>query len=280
MFKIIRIVPIVVVLGFSSCIIAILEDPAGAPSWMRNSYEETLPLSPGGVVQVENTRGSIHIEGWDREEVNIMAENPSGYPFRPGMAWLRSSYRPPEIELDRFEDFITVKPERLEGEEEDTIDFFIRVPRFVECKRLFTRNGDITITDVFGRASVEVETGDIEVLNFSGSLSLMTREGTITVELYDLHPDDVITLWVEQGDLIVYLQPEVNASIEGATPSGELKSAFDGETRLEGDDFFLQLGTEGAKLSLTTGEGNIMIEKIKVMPDSGEEERVMDSGTI
>lgn len=280
MLKILRIIPIVVFLGFSSCIIAVLEDPAGAPSWMRNSYEKTLPLSPGGTVQVENPRGSIHIEGWDREEVNIMAEDPSEYPLRPGMAWLRSSYRPPEIELDRFENFITVKPERLEGEEDDTIDFFIRVPRFIECKRLFTRNGDITITDVFGRASVEVETGDIEVLNFSGSLSLMTREGTITVELYDVHPDDVITLSAERGDLIVYLQPEVNVSIEGSTSSGEVKSAFGGKTQLEGDDFLLQLGTEGAKLSLTTGEGNIMIEKIKDIPASQEEARLMISGMI
>jgi len=279
MLKIIRVMSIVIILGFSSCIIAVLEDPAGAPTWMRNAYEETLLLSPGGTLQVENLQGSIIIQGWDREEVNIMAEIPSGYPFRPGMAWLQKNYRPPEIEVDKFENFITVKPGRNDDEEDGIIDFYIRVPRFVECKRLVTRSGDISITDVFGRASIEVEIGDIEVLNFSGSLSLMTKEGNLTVELFDVHPDDVITLTAEQGDLIVYLQPEVNASIEGSTPSGELKSAFGGKARLEGDDFLLQLGTEGAKLSLVTGEGDIMIEKIEDVPPHSREERLPDTGT-
>lgn len=280
MLKIMRIIPIVIIIGFSSCFIAVVEDPSSAPSWMRNAYEETLPLSPGGTVQVDNLQGGIFIEGWDREEVNVVGEISTRHSTRPGLVWLPRNNRVPEVEVDKFENFITVKPGRNENQEDDIIDFYVMVPRFVECKRLFTQNGDVSITDVFGRASVEVGSGNIEVLNFSGSLSLTTKKGTITVELYDLHPDDEIMLSAEQGDLIVYLQSDVNALIEGSTPSGEFKSSFGGKARLDGDDFSLQLGTEGAKLSLMTGEGNVTIEKIEEAPPDRTLGRLPDSGTI
>lgn len=279
MQKIMRIISILIIIGFSSCFIAVVEDPASAPSWMRNAYEETLPLSPGGTVQVENVQGGIFIEGWDREEVNVVGEISPRYSSRPGLVWLPRNNREPQVEIDKFENFITVKPGRSENQEDDVIDIYVMVPRFVECKRLFTQNGDVSITDVFGRASVEVESGNIEVLNFSGSLSLTTKKGSITVELFDLHPDDEIMLSAEQGDLIVYLQSDVNALIEGATPSGEFKNSFGGNARLDGDEFSLQLGTEGAKLTLITGEGNVTIEKIEDVPPARPLDRLPDSGT-
>ena len=39
----------------------------------RQTFEHSYPLAPGGSFLLENVNGSVQVEGWDRDEVEVEA---------------------------------------------------------------------------------------------------------------------------------------------------------------------------------------------------------------
>ena len=46
---------------------------AGSAWGLSQTIEKTLPLDPGGRLSLENINGSVSIEGWDENEVHLVA---------------------------------------------------------------------------------------------------------------------------------------------------------------------------------------------------------------
>ncbi|MBT6148435.1 MAG: hypothetical protein HOH74_23575, partial [Gemmatimonadetes bacterium] len=146
------------------CVGLVAADGAWAGSAERTE-QLSAPLGSGGRLEVDNTIGSIRIEGADTEGVEITAH-------------MKVSDSRSEAEAEEFLEQIEIRVEQTPGavyvrtrvpggfldkiEDDYQIDYEIRVPRHVQIDAEL-QVGNVRIVDVSGRVVVETHVGEIEV---------------------------------------------------------------------------------------------------------------------
>lgn len=248
----------------SGCIVAVVNyaDPEGALP--VEEFHRSVAFDPGGTVSVRNFDGRIEVRGWDEDEVEVTAEKVVHRPHETRVMLFRQDFLFPKIEFDEFEDYINIKT-RVPNRKEDecTVDYWINVPHSIDLKNIIARDGEISISDLYGEVIIELREGDIEVDNFSGSLTASVITGSIHASLYDLRNQDEIRLTAKQGDITLLLQPDVEARIEASFPNGEMMCEFETDEQPSENRLSFQIGEEGASIAVSALNGDIHIKKIQ-----------------
>lgn len=248
----------------NSCLIVVREYPGRGGYFPVKEFKRTISLERGGSLALKNTEGDVEIVGWERSEVDIYAQKMITL-IEPEEFKIYSLERLlPQIKVDKFENFVLVKTKNNTPEQErGIVNYFLRVPRPLNLKEIIGTKGNIYISDLYGSLYVELEEGKIKVENYSGSINASLNKGSFQASLYDLRDEDEISVTVQEGDIMVYLQLEVNARIEASVPQGNMESEFDLKTSQEEEHILAQIGEDGAQLYLSTLRGNIYLRKIK-----------------
>jgi hypothetical protein len=248
----------------ASCIIAVADYSGRGILPPRYEFHRNLTLAPGGTVSLENTNGDIEIHGWNKDEVEIYAEEVKSRPDYATIRFYRLGASEPKIRLDKFEGFIKIKSPGAGGSDEtSTFDYTLNVPHSVNLKDVLNNRGNILISDIYGKVEIDLVEGDLNIENFSGSLESSIKTGTIQAEVLDLRTEDEVRITTQQGDITLYLQPDVNASLEASARNGEISSDFDLKQPMPAQKISAQLGAKGALISLSTLDGNIQIKKVQ-----------------
>jgi len=249
---------------WNACIVALVDYSGQDRFSSGDDFQRSVAFPPGGNFSLSNFDGNIEISGWEDEAVEVFADKIIPQPDRPRIQLMHWERKTPKINFDSFENNVIIKTQALDREGADCIvDYFVSVPHSINLKDILARDGIVAISDIYGDVTVELRFGEINVDNFSGSLNASLVEGVIGASLYDLREQDKINLNVKEGDIILYLQTEVNAQIEGYLPNGEIFSEFDFEKEPSEGRISAQIGEKGASISLTAMNGDISIKKIK-----------------
>jgi hypothetical protein len=253
-----------IVLGLS-CVIRVIDyyDPRGLIP--IEDFQRNIHFSPGGSVSLRNFDGMIEILGWDRNEIEVYAETMIPREGETNIRFLGPKKDLAKIDLQRYTDeniYISTKSPSEEGNN-TVVDYYIKTPRFINLNGIIARNGDLFIADLYGSASVKLLQGDIHVDNFSGSLDASVQSGSIQASLYDERQEDVVILNSYQGDVILFLQENIDADIKAVFPGGKINSEFDLGQKKEEDEIDLKLGKGGTSIYIEALNGNIDIKKIK-----------------
>jgi len=249
---------------WNACIVALVDYSGQDRFSLGDDFQRSVAFPPGGNFSLSNFDGNIEISGWEDEAVEVFADKIIPQPDRPRIQLMHWERKTPKINFDSFENNVIIKTQALDREGADCIvDYFVSVPHSINLKDILARDGIVSIYDIYGDVTVELRFGEINVDNFSGSLNASLVEGVIGASLYDLREQDKINLNVKEGDIILYLQTEVNAQIEGYLPNGEIFSEFDFEKEPSEGRISAQIGEKGASISLTAMNGDISIKKIK-----------------
>jgi hypothetical protein len=261
----------VLVFAASSCIIAVVEQGAGGSFRAERTFNRTLDFETGGIVSLEHEAGVIEITGWDRDELEIFAEKIGAGDSRGGIrvAALRHD-RKPDIRIEREGNSVHIS-RRLSWRDEsgDEIDYRIHVPRPVNLEPLSLKTGEIWISDLFGQIVLDIEQGNVDIENYSGSIEAAVGSGSIRVEVLDFREEDHISIRVENGDIVLFLQPDVRAEIRAEAPGGTISGEFDFEGEHPLSEIDVRLGGEeaAAQIYLRSTLGSIRILKADP-PDS------------
>jgi DUF4097 and DUF4098 domain-containing protein YvlB len=223
-----------------------------------------LPLKSGGTLSLENTNGNIKIQGWDEEKVEIIAVEKRNYPLSRSISYYGSRSLEPKIELQSSEDMIKIKTASAGKEDEfRLVQYNLRVPRSIKLDGILNGEGDIEITDVFGAVQIDQKKGNITIKNFSGSVGIVLGSGSVEAELLDIRPEDQVRIKTEQGDIVLYLEPGVDAQIEATAPDGDVSSDVDLKQPLPAKTVSARLGEGKASISLSALHGVIKIKKVE-----------------
>jgi len=263
----ISVLAIAVLFSFStSCIIYVQDQPGLRRLSPKREFQRSLPLEPGGKISLENINGDIEIRGWEENRVELFVEEIRRIPYSRTIRFYGMGYSEPKIDFEKLdEDSIAIRIHSSGRDEEASLfNCRLNVPHSVNLEDIRNRKGNIFISDLYGRAAMDLEEGDLRVENFSGSLRASLITGSAQVELLDLRNEDEVRISTNEGDITLYLQPEVKANLEASASSGDISSDFDLNQPLPAQKISAQIGEEGASISLSSLKGNISLKKMKV----------------
>jgi DUF4097 and DUF4098 domain-containing protein YvlB len=215
-------------------------------------FDRIVPLPAANSFELQNVNGSVDIEGWDRDAVEIHAVKTG----KNGGTDLERV----KIEVQSAADHVsvqTVYPK--DASEEVSIAYTIRVPMRVLLREVATVNGDIRIHGVNATGTLRSVNGDVDAYDSTGSLSAETTNGNIRLELCSL-ADSPLSAQTVNGSIIVALPTGSSAALDARALNGEVRSdlPFAGSTSGR-REFHGMLGNGGSSMRLRTVNGSIHI---------------------
>jgi DUF4097 and DUF4098 domain-containing protein YvlB len=156
-------------LGLAGC-----EFVEGSSDKYQSDFHYTYDLTADGRVSAESFNGSIDIEGWDQNKVEV-----SGTKYGNTEA-LRDNVK---IEINRTPGSIEVRAVRGGSHEGNSgARFTVRVPRGADVQRVTSSNGHIRIRDVARAARLATSNGAITATPLQGDVDAHTSNGSIEIE--------------------------------------------------------------------------------------------------
>lgn len=243
-----RVLTTVTVVIAMSCVLSM---PAVAQS---REFNDTVPLSAGGLLRVEGSKGSITITSWDREEVEIRARIEASDDLDDDYA--RRTVDAAKVDVRGTTQSVTIRsnyddvPRQSSFRSRDSrsvpsIHYVIRAPRQVNLSAEADR-GPTALTGFDGRITLDADRGDLDLRDLNGEIRIVVDRGSesrlsgirgsfdidadrTNVWMQDVVIDGPSRIEVDRGDVEV----EVGAS-QGLTLRADLsrRAEFDSEPTL------------------------------------------------
>lgn len=236
-------------------------------------FEQTFPASVGTELRLTNTNGSVSVEIWERDKIELVAEKSVD----------SRSRRDAEEVFDEIEIVVDQRGSRIEIETRQpsasdgffdwlfgrsrsaSVSYEIRVPAGVELA-LRTVNGSIT-TDGSGRQTLRSTNGRITVEGARDAVEAHTTNGSIRVEVIEASDALEVDLGSTNGSITLAVPAGAGARIAARTVNGSVRSELPltvegavSRKRLSGE---INSGGPGS-IELRTTNGSIRIERSRL----------------
>ena len=225
------------------------------PSYaISKEFNQSYPLQPGGVFELQNVNGAVDVQGWDRNDVEVHAVKTA---------------KQKESDLDRVSIEVDAKPRSVsittrypqnEGVEVAVV-YTIHVPHGARVEHLGTVNGTLRVSGVDAVEDLHTVNGDIEVFEAGGSIHAHTTNGSIRLELARLQENTGATAETTNGSLVLAVPSDTQADLEARCLNGnffsELPIAM--ESTQHPREMHGKLGHGGAPIQLRTVNGGIRV---------------------
>lgn len=218
-------------------------------------FEQSYPLQSGGSFQLENVNGSVEVDGWNRDEVEVRAVKvaPQG----------SEDFSQVQIEVESQPKQVLVHTRYPQGEGADVaVEYHIYVPSKILLSHVETVNGSVLVHGVDGSGALHSVNGDVEVLKSAGRFSAKTTNGNVRVELSQLGEGAPMNVETVNGSVVLGLPPSARANLNILNLNGDFSSelpvtsttTFSGARALRG-----KLGVGGGEISVRTINGTIRL---------------------
>jgi hypothetical protein len=221
---------------------AIFFTAARADDAETSTIKFSNPAQPG-TLKVTITNGDIRIHGADAAEVTVRTElKPEGKTQREdGLRVLSTSASYSLTEKDNVIN-LSYGAESWPG---SGGDFDIAVPRNTSVVVSSAFGGDISIGEISGDLEVKSLNGEVKLTDVSGGALVETMNGEIHADVVALKDAKPLSFTSMNGEVALYLRPDIKANIRLRTHNGSILTDFDEK----------QLITKTASLKGSAGHG-------------------------
>src|SRR5947199_5672349 len=153
-----------------------------APGYaISKDFNQTVPLQPCGTFELQNVNGTIDVQGWDRNEVEIHAVKTAKQK--------ESDLERVTIDVDAKPDAVSITTRYPQNEGvEVAVEYTIHVPHSAHIEHIGTVNGTLRISGLENVEDLHTVNGDIEVFEGGGNVRAHTTNGNVHLEL--AHPPE------------------------------------------------------------------------------------------
>ncbi len=131
---------------------------AGEPT-----FQQTYPLAAGGSFLLENVNGSVQVEGWNRDEVEVVAVKMSGTN--------QDDADGVKIDVEHNSAQVAVRTLYPQGHSGDVaVEYHVYVPTRVLLSGVDTVNGSVRVSGVNGSGALRSVNGNAESIGQSGTI--------------------------------------------------------------------------------------------------------------
>jgi len=231
-----------------------------APACFAGSKEiiKTYPLRPDGSFELNNVNGTVRIEGWDRNEVEVRAIKTT--PDKQSLLDLVA------VDIDAKPDAVTVST-RYPQEEgvEVAVDYVIHIPRHAQLQHVNDINGTLRIFRSDAVGELHTVNGNIEVYESSGDLHAHTTNGNVYVELKHASHAHGAFAETTNGSVLLAIPADLPAELEARCMNGSFSSDLPIVMRGSAQPRTVhgELGHGGAPIHLGTVNGTIRVVALR-----------------
>jgi DUF4097 and DUF4098 domain-containing protein YvlB len=226
-------------------------------------FHQTYPLAAGGRVDLDNINGSVHITGWDRNEVKVDA-----------VKYARSEQRLDEakIRINAGADYIAIHTEYPDHEltfndgdwdNPASVEYTLTVPRNARLNDIKLINGSLDVQDVAGEVRASCINGRLTARGLGGRAKLSTVNNRVEAQ-FDRLGNSPVELSSVNGSVLLTLPSDAKAELEASTVSGHISNEFGLRVRdhqYVGHDLHGELAGGGTRIRLSNVNGRIEIRR-------------------
>jgi len=218
-------------------------------------FQRTYPLAAGGSFVLENVNGSVQVEGWDRDEVEVRAVKTSQSDPRD-LAQVK-------IEVESHPGQVAVHTLYPEGQgAQVAVEYHVRVPYRVLLGSIETVNGSVVVRGIQGSGQLRSVNGNVEVTDSSGRFNAKTTNGDLRLELRELLDGGPMDIETVNGSVILGLPSNARANLKVLSMNGDVYSELPGTSTaapVAKRTFRAKMGTGGGDISVHTVNGGIRL---------------------
>jgi DUF4097 and DUF4098 domain-containing protein YvlB len=226
---------------------------------VTREFAQTYPLRSGGSLELNNVNGTVRIEAWDKDVVEVRAVKTTSEK---------------ESNLDRVSIDVDSKPDgglsistRYPQEEdvEVAVDYTVHVPRSALLTHVNTVNGSLRITDLESVGDLHTVNGNIEVFEGSGNVHAHTTNGDVYLELKRPADSKGALAETTNGSVLLAVPADLPANLEAHCMNGSFSSELPVVMRGAAQPRVLhgKLGAGGSPIRLGTVNGAIRVVALR-----------------
>jgi len=239
----------------------------------------TVELKNGGRLELASMKGSVLLEGWDRNEVEVIAQIVA----EPGNAAARDAVDATEIEIEHQNGVVFVRTsyqhlaQTADGEPDVTpaVHFRIRAPRRLDLQVIDAKSdlrirgfdgkidiaqqkGQLTGENLTGTVAIEKIKGDVDLSGLRGSFAIVSQKGNIALSVVSI--DAASHIMAGKGHIELRIPGSLGMNVRArGTGRNSIRSDFALDSvGLLKNSFQGQVNGGGPEVSLTAG-GNVRL---------------------
>ncbi len=239
----------------TALLVLVLAGILAAPSYaITKEVNQSYPLQPGGSFELQNVNGTIDVQGWDRNEVEIHAVKTAKHK--------ESDLERVAIDVEAKPDAVSITTRYPQNEGvEVAVEYTIHVPHSAHIEHIGTVNGTLRIAGVEIVEDLHTVNGNIEVLEAGGSVHAHTTNGNVHLELAHLLEKSAASAETTNGSVVLALPPSAQADLEARCLNGNFYSELpiSMESSQKPREIHGKLGRGGFPIHLRTINGGIRV---------------------
>jgi len=221
---------------------------------ISKDFNQSYPLQPGGSLELQNVNGTVDVQGWDRNEVEVRAVKTAKQK--------ESDLDRVSIDVDTRPDAVSISTRYPQNEGvEVSVDYTIHVPHGARLEHIGTVNGTLKIAGVENVEDLHTVNGNIEVYEAGGTVHAHTTNGNVHLELAHLPDKAGAAAETTNGSLVLAVPSDMQADVEARCLNGnfysELPMTMENSQRPR--EVHGKLGRGGAPIHLRTVNGGIRV---------------------
>jgi hypothetical protein len=225
---------------------------------ISKEFNQTYPLPPGGSFELQNVNGTVDVQSWDRDEVEVRAVKTAKHK--------ESDLELVSIEVDAKRDSVSVTTRYPQNEGvEVAVEYIVHVPHCAHVEHLGTVNGTLRVAGVEGVEDLRTVNGNIEVYEGGGSVHAHTTNGNVHLELLRVQDKNGAVAETTNGSLLLAVPADTQADLEARCLNGnfssELPLALESMQRPR--ETRGKLGKGGVPIRLHTINGGIRVVALR-----------------
>jgi hypothetical protein len=242
--------------ALSILMLAAVFAPAGLA--ITREFDQTYPLQPGGAFELQNVNGTVDVQGWDKDSIEIHAVKTAKH--------RESDLDLVSIDVDAKPGEVSVATRYPQNEGvEVAVEYTVRVPHFAHVEHLGTVNGTLRVSGIERVEDLRTVNGNIEVFEGGGSVHARTTNGNVHLELLRVEDKEGAIAETTNGSVLLAVPADTHADLETRCLNGnfssELPVTF--ESTLKPREMHGKLGRGGAPIRLHTVNGGIRLVALR-----------------
>jgi DUF4097 and DUF4098 domain-containing protein YvlB len=239
----------------TSLLVLVLAAFCAVPGYaITKEFNQSYPLQPGGSFELLNVNGTVEVQGWDRNEIEVHAVKTAKQ--------RESDLERVTIEVDAKPNVVSITTRYPQNEGvEVAVEYTVHVPHGARVEHIGTVNGTLRVSGVATVEDLHTVNGNIEVFEAGGSIHAHTTNGNVHLELAHVQDKNGVTAETTNGSLVLAVPSSTQADLEARCLNGnffsEVPIAMESSQRPR--EMHGKLGHGGAPIHLRTVNGGIRV---------------------